>query len=255
MNAKVKVCPGRTNLEYSFYRNLEDCKPSLNGNVIFPLKERPYCTNVDSLSDNIYEVVNIVDPKAEFLGGGKLVQYPIFILKETTKEDTLCFKYDPINRYRFPFMVSGLAQEEDKYCNQILRREVDFANMVYYQTPSRGRVENAPTSIYRTLQVGDKDTYALQVRCYGTRPHSRVRGVTIFFLDGSRIVRNDAVVKVETTTRGYEYSAIIKLTVKELELLQSTPIAKQRIYIYDHEPDREFARILCLLSRCITKAK
>lgn len=248
----LKVRDDHAGLEYMFYDSLKHCQALVSNRVSFPVKDKRYSSNVDSLRGKVFRVERILgrDGREPMVSG--LLDHPIFVLKDMTTNDTLYFKYDPHFSYKFPFEVSGVANEEDEHCHCIEKKELGFLGVTYLHTPSRGSVEQNPASVHKTVQDG-KAAYSLNLRGYGTRPHSRVRGVTIIFKDGSRIIRNNAEVTAQTTEKGYEYSASIKLTPDELEKLRTVPIAKHRLYIYDTDLGTDYANKLKLLSRCISK--
>ena len=180
--------------------------------------------------------------------------YPIFQLRDSETSDTLYFKYNPNSMDRFPFMVNGVIGDEDEFCHLLEKKELPFSEGVYIRTPNRGTIETAPVSLHRTTDANGTH-YNLHLRTYGTRPHSRVKGVKVYLKDGSRITRNNAGIRFTQTAYGYEYSASIKLNADELDLLLQSPIAKQQLYIYSFDVTEAFGHQLMMLSRCLKQLK
>lgn len=248
--SNLKLQPNHTHLDYMLYDSLHHCKQLVSVNVAEPMPNIPYRTNPKRFLDRIFSVDRIFnEPEDEAISASR---YPIFLLRDVHSGDTVYFKYNPDYSHKFPFVVNGVSAEEDEYCHLIEQKQLPVASINYLHTPSRGSVDAAPVSLHR-YKNGTKENYTLNLRTYGTRPHPRVKGVTVYLSDGSRIIRNDATITFKQTDTHYEYSASIKLTDSDLEKLQNNTIAKHELYIYKKEVDKPFANQLKMLAKCMAK--
>lgn len=253
LNTQFKLRPQHSSLDHMFFDDMNHEGRQIGAKVSFPLPDVRYRTCADSLIGRTFRVAQIFRNEQVPIFFSSVSSYPVMMLVDMVSEDTLYYRYDPYSMYRFPFVVQGLSDEEDVYCHQIQRKELTIGSGWYYHTPSRGAVSEVPISIHRTVQPEHSETFSIMLRCYGMRPHSRVRGVTVFLADGTRISRNDAVVSVSTTDRGYEYRASIKLSAEELNRLKQERIVKHRLYIYDQAVSVQFGHRLQMYARCISK--
>lgn len=246
----LKLHPNHSHLDYMLYDSLHHCKQLVGVNVAEPMTNIPYRTNPKRFLDRVFSVEHIYNENES--ENRTASRYPIFLLRDVHSGDTIYFKYNPDYSNKFPFVVDGITAEEDDYCHLIEHKQLPVASINYLHTPSRGSVDATPVSLHK-YKNGSKENYTLHLRTYGTRPHARVKGVTVYLDDGSRIVRNDAVIRFTQNATHYEYSASIKLTDADLEKLQSTTIAKHELYIYKKEVDKTFANRLRLLAKCMAK--
>jgi hypothetical protein len=251
--AALKLRPNHPHLDYMLYDSLQHCQQLVNHHVAFPLKEKRYRTDPAQIERRVFVVDDIID-QSSIMSGGSFLGYPIFQLRDSETSDTLYFKYNPNSMDRFPFMVNGVIGDEDEFCHLLEKKELPFSEGVYIRTPNRGTIETAPVSLHRTTDANGTH-YNLHLRTYGTRPHSRVKGVKVYLKDGSRITRNNAGIRFTQTAYGYEYSASIKLNADELDLLLQSPIAKQQLYIYSFDVTEAFGHQLMMLSRCLKQLK
>jgi hypothetical protein len=252
LNAQVKLKPEITSMPYMFYDSLEHCRSIVGNKVSFPERNVPYRTSTDSLIGRVFRIEQIVGADGNDFVRRTFLDRPIFVLRDEKRNTKLYFKYDPDYSYKFPFLVNGLPSVEDAVCHQITQQKLPLANVDYLHSPNRGPAHKNQVSIHKTSN-GDDISYSLVLRGYGTRPHSRVSGVTVYLKDGSRIKRDNAVVTAEIKDSSFEYSANIKLSVGEVEMLSTSPIAKHRMYIFDTEIDASTAQRFCLYAKCILK--
>lgn len=248
---EVKLRPDHGNLDYMLYDSLEHCQQLVHQNVIHPLSGLRYRTDPKSIENRIFHVEEIILNKGN-LNTGTFCSYPVFVLRDTQLGDTLYFKYNSNSIERFPFVVNGVVGDEDEYCHLLEKKKLTFSDGLYVHTPNRGTIENAPVSLHRVTE-GTETYFTLHLRTYGTRPHSRVKGASVYLSDGSRIFRNYAPIRFEQTKYGYEYSTSIKLSSEELKLLMNSPVAKHQLYIYSYTVPKKFGHQLMMLSRCLEK--
>lgn len=247
--ASLKLRPHYPHLDYMLYDSLQHCKQLVNHHVAFPFKDKRYRTDPAQIQHRVFVVEDIIDQNS-LMTGGSLLGYPIFQLVDRETSDTLYFKYNPNSVEQFPFMVNGIIGDEDEFCHLLEKKELPFSKGVYIRTPNRGTIETAPVSLHKITDINGTH-YNLYLRSYGTRPHSRVKGVKVYLKDGSRIIRNNADIQFTQTSYGYEYNTSIKLNSDELELLLQNPIAKQQLYIYSYDVPEQFGHQLMMLTRCI----
>lgn len=248
---EVKLRPDFTNLDYALYDSLQHCQQLVNHHVAYPLRDKRYRTDPSKIQDRVFMVDEIIDQK-NIINSGSPLGYPVFVLREIETGDTLYFKYNPNSMDRFPFVVNGVAGDELEFCHLLKKKEMPFSEGENVHTPNRGNIEQAPVSLHRITDANGTH-FNIHLRTYGTRPHSRVKGVTIYLRDGSRISRNNATILFTQTKYGYEYSAIIKLNPDELQMLLQSSIAKHQLYIYNYDVPKKFGHQLMMLTRCLKK--
>lgn len=243
---KVKLRADHGALDYMLYDSLHLCMQKVNHRVTHPVPNFRYRTDPDFLKEKVFSVEQIINNHP---GIGS---HPVFMLKEVRSGDTLYFKYNPNSIAKFPFVVDGMVQEEDEFCHLLEKKELPFANVAYIRTPNRGTIQEVPVSLHKNIEDG-KACYMLHLRTYGTRPHARVKGVSVYLSNGSRIYRNNAVIQFQETKHGYEYSASIKLSSDELEKLLNSTISKHQLYIYSLKLPQDIAHRFRMLTKCLTK--
>lgn len=253
LNTLFQLRPNHFSLDHMFFDSLHHHKRNIGAPVSFALSDMRYRTSADSLAQRVFRVVHIVAKGEQSMLMSVMESYPVMVLQDVETKDTIYYRYDPYSSYRFPFLVKGLEVEEDRYCGAIKQKELSYGEGLYFHTSQRGDPVQCPVSAHKTVQKGGGKTYSLLLRCFGMRPHSRVKGVIVFLTDGSRIIRNDASITVNATTRGYEYRASIKLSTDELGRLQEIGIAKHRLYIYDQEVLSAFSHQFKMQIRCLTR--
>lgn len=245
--SNFKLRPNHTNLDYMFYDSLHHCKQLVSVNVAKPMTNIPYRSNPKYFLDRVFSVKRIFnDTKTTTTAH----TYPIFLLRDIDNGDTIYFKYNPEYGSRFPFLVNGVSNEEDEYCHLIEHKQLPVASIEYLHTPCRGSVDAAPVSLHKYLN-GSKTDYTLSLRTYGTRPHPRVKGATVYLSDGSRITRKNATIKFKQTGNYYEYNTSIKLSPSDLKKLQQATISKHELYIYIKDVPQDFSHQLRMLANCI----
>ena len=246
--AEVKLREDHAALDYMLYDSLHHCQQLVNHHVAYPLEGVRYRTDPTRIKGRIFTVADILD------NASSLLHYPVFILRDVAQGDSLYFKYNPNSIDKFPFIVNGVVGKEDEYCHLLEKKYLPITNEVYMHTPNRGTVQEVPLSLFKTTD-GTQVNYMLHLRAYGTRPHSRVRGVSVYLNDGSRIYRNSAIIQFKQTKYGYEYSVSIRLSDNELEKLLNSTVSKHQLYIYNYQIPKAFGTQFMMLSKCLKKAQ
>ena len=76
--------------------------------------------------------------------------------------------------------------------------------------------------------------YYLSLRTKGSTVVVDGTGVIILFTDGSKMTKS-VKIDVDAGSNGFDYSAFISLTQKDLGILSTKQIKKFRLYIYDQK--------------------
>ena len=113
--------------------------------------------------------------------------------------------------------------------NGITRKVDDFTNKVLIHSQLL-----KPAALWKEIDKNGISIYSLTLSTYGYTLTIGKRGVIVLFEDGTKWSRNETI-DVDVDENGWEYSAYIPLTKKDLELFSTKKIKKFRLYIYDHE--------------------
>lgn len=84
--------------------------------------------------------------------------------------------------------------------------------------------------------VKDSVNYFLSLTARGETLNYNTKGAYVLFEDGSKFIKEDAMLKVRINPygAGYLYDAFIPVTNREIELFSTKTITDIKLYIYDH---------------------
>lgn len=139
---------------------------------------------------------------------------------------------------------------EDDLCADIRTQTVNNGKVICFNSPTRSGDSPVPVSMHKTI-TGPKTSYSVVLRGYGTNNYTDVKGVSILFEDGSKIVRPRGKLRTYERPNGIEYSAVVLLNDDEMKLLRTLRIAKYQLYIYDTDLKRSMAERLRGYASCI----
>ncbi len=233
-----------------YWKHIEAAAVSSNA-VAYPDKEKKYITVADSLMEKEYQVVEILgkDGNAFNKETAGYFDKPILVLEDTTRNETLYFKYKPNLSYDFPFLVSNLKLDKTQICGKISKRSDDFTDEVTYSSPIMDGISIAPMIVYKSIS-NEGTVYFLSLQANGSTLNVGESGVIILFEDGSKMTKSNKV-DVDAGSNGYKYSAYITLSETEIEKLITTPIDKFRLYIYDRDVNHGQAEKLGIYLECM----
>lgn len=95
-----------------------------------------------------------------------------------------------------------------------------------------------PLSINKIVEK-TKTYYFLSASVIGVTATVGRKGLYILFSDGTKFIRQNESIdtKVNKYGSGFEYSAFIELTKKEVEIFSKKTVTDVKLYIYDREVD------------------
>lgn len=232
-----------------FYGELKYCEKPYDPHILYPKNNSAWQTDRDSIKDRIFRVEDIVNYKGEPLSSSTMFDKPILVLRDTTTDQIIYFKYDPDFEFYFPFLTSEIKLDESTLCSRIERNVDDFTYEIKLNSPMTSGKSLSPVTIIKTINKGVA-VYYLSLTTYGLTATVDGTGVIILFTDGTKW-NNPTEIDVDATTDGFRYSAFIPLTATDLDLFSSKIISKFRLYIYDKEIKSIEAEKFTLYTKCI----
>lgn len=172
-----------------------------------------YNITIDSLKNKIFFVNDVLKFKR------------LLVIKDTNTSEIYYFNYDVTYERNFPFLTSKIPFDA---CSKIEREVDEFTNEVQLYSPY-----STTLSINKYIK-GGKSYYYLSLYAKGSTVNVNIKGVTILFEDGSKMLKPNEKIDVDVSG-GFRYSAFIPLTQLDLQKLGTTKITKFRLYIYDKD--------------------
>lgn len=138
------------------------------------------------------------------------------------------FKYNSKNPTLFPFSTDKIVSEKPielhDYCSKIDVIKDKFTNTITKRSPVGEPV----------CFVKDGSFY-LRLKTYGSTPVIDGTGVIILLDNGKKIVKNSKIdVEVDQYSGKYEYTAFIRLTKVDIDLLTKFAIDDFKLYIFEN---------------------
>jgi hypothetical protein len=128
------------------------------------------------------------------------------------------------------------GQDTISPCSMIERNIDESTNEVKLNSP-----RSTTLGIILKYIKDEKQNYYLRLFAKGSIVEYDIKGVTIIFSDGSKILKPMVKIKFDFDSSigatGCRYSAFIPLTLLDLQKLSTTNISKIRLHIFDNEID------------------
>ena len=250
---KLKSNPS-SNFSHKFYSDLKYCQSEYDNNVIYPDKRYSFSTVKDSLANRIFKVENIIGKDGVPIKTPSFFNKPIFVLRDTSNQQVIYFKYDTQYEHNFPFITSKIEFDLNILCSNISRKVDDFTDEITLNSPFVDGRKISSMIIYKRIQNGNI-TYNLSIRTIGSTVNVGESGVIILFEDGTKINKPEEEIDVDSDENGFEYSAFITLSQSDLQTLKTKNIRKYRLYIYDEEINPGEANKFKAYVNCIVEQK
>ena len=250
----LKANPKETALSHLFYAELKASMDPYSSPVLYPEAQDAFNSIGDSLANRIFVVEDILgDDGSALTNSALLPDNAIFILKDTTSDQRIYYRYDVKFEHRFSFTTAQIRYDKKQLCGEVERSIDDFTGMITLRSPfTNGLVLNR-LSIQKTVsKIGTK--YYLSLHAYGNSVVVDGKGVIMLFADGSKLSKS-ADIEVEPDKDQYKYTAFIPVTAADLLALSTKRIKKYRLYIFDEDVSASEADKFRLFTKCVMESK
>ncbi len=236
--------------EYSFYGDSKQCLSDNNSKIIYPDPTNSIKTNKDSLINRVFIVEKIIDMYGNDFTGSSYLDKPVFILRDTSNDQKIYYRYNKKNVPNFPFKIK---LDEKVICSKIERMVDDFTGEINLNSPISNNYRLSSMIIYKNINK-NKSNYYLGLRTTGSTVVVDGTGATMLFTDGTKLTK-PVKIDVEADKDGFEYSVFITLTQADLATLSTKQIKKFRLYIFDEEASQSDGDEFRIFVKCIKSAK
>lgn len=175
------------------------------------------------------------------------------VLVDINSNDTIYYKHK--ENYYFPYDTHFTSDTFDYdnpiYLDSKISRDVDdFTGEVKIGSPLLDKVR-----VVKIINKGISEYYLI-LRTSGSTLNVSKKGVIILFEDGSKLQKPELKVNASSSSGyGWEYSAYLKLTQNDIEILKKKNISKFRLYIYDDTVNVEKSKEIKAYMKYIQKVK
>lgn len=206
-------------------------------------------TKYETLVGKTFKVVNITPYSAP----GEGLEYRLTLFNKELQ--TVYFKYSPEYAFLFPFeVIGGIKLPEGFFCNDLNTRKDKFTGDTTISSPFEFGI------YFMKIIKDNKPSIYMFVQESGSTLNVNKKGLFFILDNGQKIMRPNAKIKVKVNdvaslglTDDYLYSALIKLTPGEINLLTNHRITDERLYIYDGTIVQEPGNLLKEYLKCLAK--
>lgn len=126
--------------------------------------------------------------------------------------------------------------DKDKFSNKVTYRSNSVKNISFVKL-----VENKTTNVYMSISI------------IGSTVNVGEKGVYLLFDDGTKIIKKEVEINVESTSKGFEYSAFFKINKNDLSILKTKFLTDFKLFIYDDVLKSGDASDLREYAKCLDK--
>ena len=237
--------------KHKFYDSYDKLSNTLfNDDVLYP--RGLGTTNKDSLLNSIFKVLRFLDKSGNEItsASSNFLEPSFFELQDTVTKKLIYFNYHRSNESEFPFVVL-IIKNMEYFCSKIKENFDKINNIKSFNTPILSKV-----TLYKDIEKGVAN-YDLRLIAKGSTAVVDGKGLTIFFKDGTKIVKPNATIKVSVSSNGngYDYSCFVNISKAELLTFQSKEIIKYKLYIFEESLNDIESENLKGFSKCIAVKK
>lgn len=139
-------------------------------------------------------------------------------------------------------------------CSSVNKKVDKFTGKVTYMSPVISPSHSATPSI---VFLKDDSTIFLSLSGVGSSLRVSKKGVYILFDNGEKINREDVTIDVKPNENSgwWTYSAIFKLSNKEIELFKKYLLTDFRLYLFDESLNENLSKEVMFYANCISESK